>query len=197
VYPPPKLRALLCLLLLIGCARRDEERLQRLEARVTALEKQVARREDSFRIIEELSGSLHNAQVARPDGGEAAAPSREAPASMAWRCTAKEDGFLLDRAMALQQLDLQGLTREARFVPHLSAQGHQVDGFKMYGLRPDSFLSSCGFRNGDVVQSVNGHSLGSTEEVLKAWTEEREAKTLRVAIERTGKQTTLEVFGQP
>jgi len=99
--------------------------------------------------------------------------------------------------MALHELDLPGLAQEARFVPHFSVQGHRVDGFKMYGLRPDRFLSSCGFRNGDLVQSVNGHTLGSAEEVLKAWTEERQAKTLRFAIERTGKQTTLEISGQP
>jgi len=81
------------------------------------------------------------------------------------------------------------LMRVARAIPH-QVNG-VVDGVKLYGIRQHSPLAVLGFQNGDLLQTVNGHSLSDPSAALAAYSELRAATRLEVVIERRGKAQRL------
>src|SRR5262249_59608821 len=67
---------------------------------------------------------------------------------------------------ALSHLD--DLARDARIVP---AYGDgQPRGFKVFAIRPGSFLARIGMRDGDVVRRINGFEMNSAANALESYT---------------------------
>lgn len=96
------------------------------------------------------------------------------------------DRELLDKVLANQSQ----LMRSARVVPH--EQDGQVVGVKLYGIRRKSLFGQLGLQNGDLLRTINGHSVGSPDSALEAYTKLRSAANLSLAITRRGKPTTNE-----
>lgn len=80
---------------------------------------------------------------------------------------------------------------DVRVVPFFE-NGHAL-GFKIYSIRAGSELASFGFRNGDVIRSVNGRVLNSPEKALQVYELEKESRVFEVAIVRDGRDETLRV----
>ena len=77
-------------------------------------------------------------------------------------------------------------TAQQRIVPEFEA-GVQV-GFKVFSIRPNSFLDRLGIKNGDSVRRVNGIELNSPERALEIYSNLRQARSITLALVRDGKR---------
>jgi len=66
-------------------------------------------------------------------------------------------------------------------------------GARIAGLRSSSLLSQLGFKNGDVIKSVNGSDLTEPDKALEAYAKLRTAKTFEVQLMRGGTPHTIRV----
>jgi general secretion pathway protein C len=92
---------------------------------------------------------------------------------------------LVDRMLA----DNEQLASAARIVPSV-IDGKPV-GFKLYAVRPGSWLDRLGVRNGDTLESVNGYELATPAQALLAYTILRNETRFAVRIVRRGQPQTL------
>mgnify|MGYP001158820546 CR=1 FL=1 len=83
------------------------------------------------------------------------------------------------------------LTKQARIVP--SQKDGETRGYKLYGIRRGTLPKLLGFKNGDMLKSVNGEDLTSIDKAMGLYTKLRRASNLTVEIERKGKTVTKEI----
>ncbi len=81
------------------------------------------------------------------------------------------------------------LARQARAIPSMK-DGHS-QGLKLYAIRGASFPAAIGFKNGDLLVSINGQPIRDPETALAAYAAVRTADTLVFAIQRKGEPRTL------
>lgn len=99
---------------------------------------------------------------------------------------------VVSRARLEQELSqVKGVDDVVTFRPHLTIRG--IEGFKVTGIPKDSPISGIGLLPGDVVHSVNGHSLGSMGALMGAAEELQSANRFEGEITRNGKRQTLVV----
>lgn len=99
------------------------------------------------------------------------------------RCT-------LDRGYAREILgNPAGLTRMIRIVP--SVKDGEIRGIKLFGIRAGSLPSMLGFKNGDLVRTINGAAVTNPEAALRAHADIIQADTINVEIERKGEVMTM------
>lgn len=72
-------------------------------------------------------------------------------------------------------------------------RGGVVEGFRLFGVRPDSYAHAVGLRDRDVVRAVNGVRLDGPSAVFAAWSAHRGATEFTLEIERERKVETLRV----
>jgi hypothetical protein len=83
------------------------------------------------------------------------------------RCQEKDGGyFLAPGDAALLKEDMGSLFASFRFLPFM--KDGVMGGFKLYGIRADSFGGSCGLMNGDVLLKINDRDLLTAEDLLIA-----------------------------
>ncbi|MEI7706441.1 MAG: type II secretion system protein GspC [Deltaproteobacteria bacterium] len=80
--------------------------------------------------------------------------------------------------------NLNSVATQARIVP--SFKNGVANGFKVFSIQPNSFYSSIGVENGDVIQKINGYEMNSPDKALEIYQKLREAKHVTVDIERNG-----------
>ena len=91
----------------------------------------------------------------------------------------------------LETLDASALAYEARVIPHYES-GEPV-GFKLYSIRDDSLLRSCGFQSADIIRSVNDLAITDPESALEAYATLREVDELTFEIERGSSITEIRI----
>ncbi len=113
-----------------------------------------------------------------------AMPELDVPDEPAMYC-AEPGRCVLPRAYLEALLaDPSTLAKQARVMP--SVRDGVTRGFKMYGVRPDSLPKRLGFKNGDLVTSVNGLPLTGMDHAMAAYSKLRNATVLTVELERKG-----------
>jgi general secretion pathway protein C len=145
---------------------------------------------------------LPSAQPARrgppPDARKAAAKARtkraspfsDAELSAAIR-PAGGDRYIVSRAFAKQALTkLAGARGLGRFTPYV--RDGRSQGLRVYGVKRDSPLARLGLRNGDVMRTLNGISLGSLDGFLNAYPLLDTAPALSLSVLRKNQPRTLE-----
>jgi general secretion pathway protein C len=80
-------------------------------------------------------------------------------------------------------------TSALRVVPE--QRNGKVVGVRLFGIRPQTLLSTLGLRNGDRLESINGFDVASPEKALQAYARLRSATHLRVQVNRVGKPVEL------
>jgi general secretion pathway protein C len=85
--------------------------------------------------------------------------------------------------------NLGALSSQARLMPYL-VQG-EPQGFRLTRLQQDSVLQKIGLRSGDVLQKVNGLSIASPDDALRAYQFLQQEGTVRLEILRGNRPTTL------
>jgi len=97
--------------------------------------------------------------------------------------------YLLDRRLIDLVLEEQAnLMRSVRVVP-VSAHGGTYA--RLFGVRPDSLLGMLGFRDGDLLESINGFDLSTPERALEAYAWLRTADVLEARVIRAGQTVML------
>jgi hypothetical protein len=119
-----------------------------------------------------------------------AVPERTLPlpvgAEQAVECS-EEHRCTLDRSYVMELLaNPSTLVEHMRMMP--SVQDGVMRGVKMYGIRPGSLPKLLGFRNGDLVVSINGVALNGPDGVMGTYAELRQVDTVAVEIERKGER---------
>lgn len=83
------------------------------------------------------------------------------------------------------------MMRQARVVP--AVRDGETQGFKFYGIRPGSVLKALGVKNGDMLIAVNGESMNSMDQAMAAYGKVKDAKELKLDMQRKGQPMTLVV----
>lgn len=193
---------------LVGCDDGRGEQLEQarseigsLRAEVESLRDQLEETEARVAKIEKLAAA--NARAASRDAAtrrnDAAPPSAGAldvlERAEAGDLSCPKEGECKITREFLEELleNPKSLMDQARMVPGRKDGGPY--GFKVFAIRGDTVLALLGFKNGDTVLSVNGHSMNSPDEALEAYAALRTADTkkLTFAIERRGEPATIEV----
>ncbi len=159
-------------------------------ARHKALEERREEREARAQRRHEARGAL---EFPETDTGE---PSRVVDgAAEAIHCSGFEtpkiecrfDRALLDELLSNPEV----LARQARVVP--SMRDGESAGFKFYGIRPGSIPKLLGFKNGDLLETVNGEALNSVDQALALYTKFRDSTTLELGLVRKGEHLSLSI----
>lgn len=95
----------------------------------------------------------------------------------------------VNREVLEEFTDLANVSKMARARPYM-VQGHS-QGFRLTRMQRDGLLTKIGLQNGDVLQKVNGLSVATPEEALKAYQQLQQAGTVRLEILRHNRPTTL------
>src|SRR5262249_43030538 len=90
----------------------------------------------------------------------------------------------------LDALLQEGPRGPIRIIPE--PQSDKIVALKLVGVAPDSAAARLGFRDGDLVRTVNGFPLNGPAEVLQAYAKTKEATKLTFAIRRAGKPLAIE-----
>jgi general secretion pathway protein C len=93
----------------------------------------------------------------------------------------------VDSALA----NVHQLAMQARVVPSFVNGAPQ--GFKLFAIRPDSFFTRLGLRNGDTLRRINGFMLDSPDNALEAYKRLREASNIELEVLRDG-QPVLQTY---
>jgi general secretion pathway protein C len=103
-----------------------------------------------------------------------------------------EREFVLDRATVEEILAKQSdLTRGVRVAP--VSDGERVTGVRLARVAPDSLLGSLGMKNGDELRSINGFEMTDPQKALEAYARLRTSDNISVALQRGGKDTTIDI----
>ena len=89
----------------------------------------------------------------------------------------------------IERTTLEGLkadSKAARTMPHTSG----TKGISLYGIRHNGVLYALGFRNGDIIERVNGFDVSDATKALEVYAKLRDATTFVVELERRRGATT-------
>ena len=86
--------------------------------------------------------------------------------------------------------NIDSLAKMARARPHKDDSGN-VDGYRLSGIRRGKLPYKLGIKNGDIVHSVNGIPLTSTQEALNAWQSLQNEANFTFEITRRGQKKTM------
>lgn len=86
---------------------------------------------------------------------------------------------------------LKADAKAARTVPRTSGTG--TKGLSLFGIKHNGILYALGFRNGDVVQRVNGMELSDPTKVLDAYAKLKDAAAFVVEVERRRSTTPVKI----
>ncbi|WP_437728267.1 type II secretion system protein GspC [Sorangium sp. So ce861] len=100
--------------------------------------------------------------------------------------------FIVDRTAIDLVLEKQGeLMRSARIVP--VREGERVIGVRLARVAAGSLLTAVGLRRGDTLRSINGFDLTDPQSALQAYARLRSANNLAIAVQRGGKDMTIDL----
>ncbi len=98
-----------------------------------------------------------------------------------------DNQFVVEEAeldKALENLPL--LLTQARAVPYFK-EGKAI-GLRMFAIRSGSLFEKIGLRNGDILKSVNGNSMGDLSQAMKLFEKLKEERSLGVILERNNEE---------
>jgi general secretion pathway protein C len=87
--------------------------------------------------------------------------------------------------------NLASVMSQARVEPNI--QGGEPEGFRITQIQSGSLLSSMGFRNGDVIKSVNGRDISTTEDAMRLYDTMKGSSFFQVGILRDNRSQTIQV----
>jgi general secretion pathway protein C len=161
------------------------------------------------RVIIRRNGRLEYIRMDKSIGGDPSAT----PVSTATRATARptksksrpsklkkagesvkkvnENEFEVERSAIEEQLnDKQALARQGRVVPNY--KNGKRDGLKLVGISPNSVYSQLGIQSGDVIQSVNGKKITTSQQAMELFDKMRSENKVSIEVERRGQKRRME-----
>ena len=81
---------------------------------------------------------------------------------------------------ALENIPL--LMTQARAIPYFK-DGKSI-GLRLFAIKNGSLFEKIGLKNGDILKSINGNSLGDITQAVKLFEKLREERSIKVILER-------------
>lgn len=115
------------------------------------------------------------------------------PSQIKYKTSPEEgDTFVISRTEVDKLTQNYGtLLTQVDFVPYIV--NGQPQGFKLRWVSPNSIFYKIGFRQGDVIVSVNGIPIKNTEDVFRVLQILRNEPSLRIKVLRRGREITFNV----
>ena len=85
--------------------------------------------------------------------------------------------------------NINDLMKNVRIQPHFT--GGKPDGFKLTGVRPNSFFYDMGLKSGDVITGVDGKKIESVDDAFMLYQGLQSSSNLQLQIKRKGKQRNI------
>lgn len=177
-------------LMLLGCDPVGRERAA-LQAELAATAALLAEQRAQ---IEALKIDLVKQQVAlqvceagskRPGAPEPPAPPASEPGALVLTPTCNAGVCVVKRAeFEAFAAAPEALARLARVIPWM--QDGKVVGYNVFSIRPDSPLARVGFKNGDLIRSINGEPIGDVEAAMRLYAKLRQVERWTIAGTRKG-----------
>ena len=86
--------------------------------------------------------------------------------------------------------NISSIARTLRVAPE--SKGGKPLGFRLQAIKAGSLPARFGFKNGDLIQALNGNDLTTPEKGIEAYARFRTAGLVRIAFERAGKPLSIE-----
>ena len=86
--------------------------------------------------------------------------------------------------------NLGQLMEQANLRPHV--EDGQPAGISITGIKPNAIFRKMRLRNGDVLTSVNGNSIGTVEDAVRIFDELSSGSNIQLQIKRRGREQTLD-----
>jgi general secretion pathway protein C len=100
--------------------------------------------------------------------------------------------YVLDRSTVDNNLNnMASLFTQVRAIPNLGPDG-QSHGFKLSEIQPDSIFQRIGLRDGDVLTSVGGQSVGDPSKALQLLSSLRNQTSINLTVMRGGQPVQLQ-----
>jgi len=97
--------------------------------------------------------------------------------------SAVSEQFIIDEEELNEALDnLPLLLTQARAVPYF--QDGQAVGLRLFAIRSGSLYEKIGLRNGDILKTINGNSMGDISQALRLFEQLKEQRSLNLVLER-------------
>jgi type II secretion system protein C len=97
--------------------------------------------------------------------------------------TSSGDDFIVDEAeldKGLESLPL--LLTQARAVPYFK-EGRAI-GLRLFAIKSGSLYEKLGLKNGDILKSINGNSLGDISQAMKLFEQLKQERSINLVLER-------------
>ena len=103
---------------------------------------------------------------------------------------AATDSISVDEMELNQALDnLPLLLTQARAVPYFK-DGRAI-GLRLFAIKTGSLYEKIGLKNGDILKSINGNSLGDITQAVKLFEKLREERSIALVLERNRSEQTI------
>lgn len=103
---------------------------------------------------------------------------------------------LVKRTISRSEIKQKVLNNVDNALRGIRAGPYRVDGaikgFKLFRIKPYNILYKFGARPGDILKRINGHSVDSTQKLVKVWESVKNDSRVTVDIERGGKLVTFD-----
>jgi len=97
--------------------------------------------------------------------------------------SANGDDFVVDEAELDKGLEnLPMLLTQARAVPYFK-EGRSI-GLRLFAIKTGSLYEKIGLKNGDILKSINGNSLGDISQALKLFEQLKQERSISLTLER-------------
>ncbi len=146
-----------------------------VEARKVIFINSTARRKEFLEIPEDPAIKISTANL-RPKSAPTAGINQ-----------LEENRFVIGRQeIDSQMANFNALLTQARAVPEM--RGGQMVGFRLTQIVPNSFYQKAGFKDGDVIRSVNGEKVTDAAKAFELLQGLKSMSSLDMTIERGGKE---------
>lgn len=104
--------------------------------------------------------------------------------------TANSQNITLDRSKIESAVkNINDLMKNVRIQPHFT--DGQPDGFRLTGVRPNSFFSNMGLKSGDVITGVDGKKIESVDDAFMLYQGLQSSSNIQLQLKRKGQQKNI------
>jgi len=104
--------------------------------------------------------------------------------------TRKQGSFIISKQFLTQSLsNISSLMSQVRIRPYI--KNGKPEGFMIRKIKSGSIIEKMGFKDGDVIQSINGKKIVSAEDIIKLYSSMKNANVFSIGILRNNMPETL------
>ncbi len=85
--------------------------------------------------------------------------------------------------------NINDLMKNVRIQPHFT--NGQPDGFRLTGVRPNTFFYNMGLKSGDIITGVDGKNIESVDDAFKLYQGLQSSSNIQLQLKRKGRQKTI------